>query len=323
MDDKTKTMMLTMATGVIKKGLLTLGASLTAHGVIAGNQVETFAAIGMVVVSAGWSFYQDYGKAILISQLEVLKAKSLAQAQKMTQAGVTPVTASQIANQSPTLTPAEVTKTVATLPEVIQANVKAAAVVAVLVLGALFALPGDAAAQGIKVRAPQITGDIAADAKANLGIGSKQAAPSRAASPVDGLSKIMDSLSAVEQKVVDGAIADINAADADAASLINASDATSFKDPISHACYPAAIKFLQSLPVATAPTGEFILVQLFQKKRDFIAQIRAGLPVYLKLGCAPLLGDEAAILGKLLGLIGVKVGLDALVPGLGLAMPVL
>ena len=36
-------------------------------------------------------------------------------------------------------------------------------------------------------------------------------------------------------------------------------------------------------------------VQLFQKKRDFVAQIQAGIPVYLKLGCAPLLGDEAAI----------------------------
>lgn len=166
MDDKTKTLMLTMATGVIKKGLLTLGASLTAHGVIAGNQVETFAAIGMVLVSAGWSFYQDYGKAILISQLDVLKAKSLAQAAKMTQNGVTPVTTTEIAIQSPTLSPREVASTVATLPEVIKANVKPLVLVAILVLGSLSAFSGDAHAQ-VKLVRP--TGNIAADIAASTG----------------------------------------------------------------------------------------------------------------------------------------------------------
>jgi hypothetical protein len=209
------------------------------------------------------------------------------------------------------MTPTDVTKAVATLPAEIQANVKAAALVAILVLGALFAFAGDASAQ-IKVRLPD-------PLKLN-----QPAAPAPAPrTAADPLARVMDQLAAVQQKVVDGVVADIMAADADAASLTNPADPTSFKDPISHACYPAGVKFLQSLPVATAPTGEFILVQLFQKKRDFIAQIRAGLPVYLKLGCAPLLGDEAAIFTKLIGLVGVKVGLDALAPGLGLAMPVL
>jgi hypothetical protein len=139
----------------------------------------------------------------------------------------------------------------------------------------------------------------------------------------DPISKFMNDLEKVQKDVVDGIIADITAADQDAATLSNPSDLNSFKDPISHACYPAQIKFLQSLPVATPTTGKFVIVQLFQKKRDFVAQLQAGLPIYLRLGCAPLLGDEITTLNKTLGLVGVQLGLNALVPGLGIAMPVL
>lgn len=123
MDDKSRTIMLTLATGVIKKGLLVAGTSLAGHGIINSNQTETFVSIGMVLVGLGWSFWNDYGKAIVLSQLEVLKAKSLAQAAKMKQAGVAPVTASQISDQSPTLTVADVNKAVATLPPAVQSNV--------------------------------------------------------------------------------------------------------------------------------------------------------------------------------------------------------
>lgn len=306
MDDKTKTMMLTLASGIIKKVLIIAGTGLASHGIINSSQTETFVSIGMVLVGAGWSFWNDYGRAIVLSQLEVLKAKSLAQAAKMTQSGVTPVTTEQIAAQSPTLTSTEVAKTVATLPEVIQANVKAI-VLAALVLGAL-AFPYDAMAQ---IRLKPIS------------LGTAAAGPAPKAAAVDPLTKFINDLESIKQEMVDGIVADFNAADADAGQLLNSADPASFKDPISHACYPAAVKFLQSLPVATPTTGKFIVVQLFQKKRDFVAQIRAGLPVYLKLGCAPLIGDEAAIFAKLMGLVGVKVGLDALMPGLGFAMPVL
>jgi hypothetical protein len=123
MDDKTKTVMLTIATGVIKKGLIVAGTGLASHGVISSSQTEMFVAAGMGLVGLGWSFWNDYGKAIVLSQLEVLKAKSLAQAAKLQQNSIPPVTTRDIANQSPTLTPTEVAKTVATLPEEIQANV--------------------------------------------------------------------------------------------------------------------------------------------------------------------------------------------------------
>lgn len=158
MDDKTKTMMLTLASGIIKKGLLVAGTGLASHGVISSSQTEIFVSIGMVLVGASWSFWNDYGKAIVLSQLEVLKAKSLAQAAQARSAGLPPVSTDQIAAQSPTLTPAEVAKTVATLPASIQANVIKVIVAAVLLAG-LFA--GDAHAQGIKLK--PLTGNLGND----------------------------------------------------------------------------------------------------------------------------------------------------------------
>lgn len=116
MDDVTKKAMLTIATGVTKKCLLYASGLAVSHGLISGNDTETFVAIGMGVIAAGWSLWNDYGKAIVLSQLEVMKAKSLAQAAKIKEAGLPPVTADQIAEQSPTLTPDQVIKTVAKMP---------------------------------------------------------------------------------------------------------------------------------------------------------------------------------------------------------------
>jgi len=158
MDDKTKTMMLTLATGVIKKGLLVAGTSLAGHGIINSNQTETFVSVGMVLVGLAWSFWNDYGRAIVLSQLEVLKAKSLAQAAKLNQAGIAPVTTGQIAAQSPTLTPAEVAKTVATLPPAVQATV-AKILLAAFVLS--FLVAGDPAQAQVKLK--PLTGNIVND----------------------------------------------------------------------------------------------------------------------------------------------------------------
>ena len=123
MDDTTKNMVLALASGIVKKGLVTLSASAVTHGIINSNQTEIFVSGGMLVAGLGWSFWNDYGRAIVISQLEVLKAKSLAQAAKMKDAGVPPVTVSQIAAESPTLTPTAVAKAVAKMPPEVQANI--------------------------------------------------------------------------------------------------------------------------------------------------------------------------------------------------------
>lgn len=150
----------------------------------------------------------------------------------------------------------------------------------------------------------------------------------------DALSNFMAQLEKVTQDNIAAVIADIQLADADAGTIItpaipaSAATATSpafagsaavVKDPIAHACYPAAVQFLQSIPAVAAPSGKFVGVQLFQAKRDFIAQLQAGLPTYLKLGCAPLLGDEINIAVQVFNMIGIKVvpaALTALMPAL-------
>jgi hypothetical protein len=109
-------------------------------------------------------------------------------------------------------------------------------------------------------------------------------------------------------------VAAIQEADDDAATLTNPADLTSFRDPIAHACYPAQVKFLQTLPqiqAIKAPSPYNVIV-LFQRKRDLVAQIKAGLPGYLKVGCAALLKDEETIFVQTLGLIGVPIAAGAL-----------
>ena len=136
----------------------------------------------------------------------------------------------------------------------------------------------------------------------------------KAAPAVDPLQKLMDDITSIEATVVAGTIAAINEADADASTLTNPADPTSLRDPISHACYPAQIKFLQSLPQVQAIKAPvpYNLIVLFQRKRDLIATIKAGLPTYLKIGCAPLLGDEITIFNQTLGMIGVTAGAGVL-----------
>lgn len=158
--------------------------------------------------------------------------------------------------------------------------------------------------------------------------GAKAAVAQPAAAVPDLITTIdqaIDKLDAIGPDVVTKVVADINAADADAATLTNPADPTSFKDAISHACYPAGVKFLQSLPVATPLTGAFQGIQLFQRKRDFIAQIQVGLPAYLKIGCGALLGDETKIFVTLLGMVGVTVasGGLGLFPATALSLPAL
>ncbi len=153
---------------------------------------------------------------------------------------------------------------------------------------------------------------------------------------LDPLADFMTQLEAVKADTITAVVADITAADDDAATIIvpaipaqpgnpNAtppvppSDAVpaQVRDPIAHACYPALIKFLQSTPTFQPPTGKLVGVQLFQRKRDFVAQLNAGLPTYLKLGCAPLLGDEINTFIKSMALIGVKIlpaGIAAICP---------
>lgn len=199
-----------------------------------------------------------------------------------------------------------------------------------------------AMAQSQRIGGTPLTGNIVKDIKAATG----NAAPAPAASSSDPLANFMAQLEKIKAEDIAAVIADITLADADAGTIITPAIPASpaipavpatptlpavpavpafagapavVKDAIAHACYPATIQFLQSIPAVAAPTGKFVGVQLFQAKRDFIAQLQAGLPTYLRIGCAPLLGDEVHIALQVFNMIGIKVvpaALTAIMPAL-------
>ncbi len=149
MDDATKKMLVSIAAPIIRKGLISAGSALTAHGLMSSNYTEAFVSLGLALAGAAWSFWNDYGRAIVLSQLEVLKAKSLAQATKLQQHNIAGPDAQAVAAASAkspdmaTLSIEEVKKTAATLP---------AAVAGATALLALFfvalTVAGPALAQG-------------------------------------------------------------------------------------------------------------------------------------------------------------------------------
>lgn len=155
MDAKTQQMIITVGGGIAKKVLMLQAAGLVSHGLLSANNTEVFISLGMAAVGAGWSFWNDFGKAIVLSQFEVLKAKSLAQAEKMRNSNIPPVTVQQIANQSNKMNPTDVAQVIQTLPAEVKANIApvAAAVKILMVAFALsFLLAGTPAmAQGVKL----------------------------------------------------------------------------------------------------------------------------------------------------------------------------
>jgi len=174
-----------------------------------------------------------------------------------------------------------------------------------IVLAATFALSSP-------LQAKVLTGNVQKDF--NLG------GSTTTSNPGDVIGNLMAKLSKLNADIVTNVITDIQAADLDAGTVVIPATATTpatVNDPIAHACYPAAIQFLQSLPVIKPTTGTLVGIQLFQKKRDFIITLKAGLPAYLKIGCGALLGDEVQIFVSMMGMVGVTVatgGLAGLFP---------
>jgi hypothetical protein len=168
--------------GQVRIYLAAGAAAAIGHGYLrpdsAGAVVEIGAGAVSLVAAAGWQVWVDYIQPILKDQLEIMKAKSHAQAAKMREAGIKPVTVTEIAAQSPTMDVAAVTKAIGTLPPAVQANIAgmtgsgvkgALAVLAILFL----AWPGDASAQTRRIQPPAVTGDLKKDLNTdaqNLGI---------------------------------------------------------------------------------------------------------------------------------------------------------
>lgn len=157
-----------IATMLASKGLAAAGAVLVTHGLMTSNGTEALIALAPILVSVGWSLWNEYLKVIVRAQLEVLKAKSLAQAAALKQASLPKVTVAQIAAQSPTMGPPDVVKAIATLPPEIKATVALplAPVIIAALAGTLFLgllCPGTAYAQ-VPQRRPFIpTGNLPAD----------------------------------------------------------------------------------------------------------------------------------------------------------------
>lgn len=162
--------------------------------------------------------------------------------------------------------------------------------------------------------AQKLTGNAIRDVRTAL----TPSTASSATSTSGFISKTMNDIAAVKAEIVAGVIADLEAADADAGAVNPVTQQP--RDPVAHACYPALMQFLQSLPTAQSPAGNFVAIQLFQRKRDFILQLQGGLPAYLKIGCSALLGDEVQTFVKSMALVGVVVstsGLGSIIPAGG------
>src|SRR5215467_13047975 len=69
------------------------------------------------------------------------------------------------------------------------------------------------------------------------------------------------------------------------------------------------MKALPQIQAIKAPSPYNVM---FQRKRDLVAQIKAGLPGYLKVGCAALLKDEETIFVQTLGPIGIPIAAGAM-----------
>lgn len=112
-----------VGTMLATKGLAMLATFLVTHGLMSGSNTEAFIAIAPLLVSLAWSGYVQYARPIFLAQLEVLKAKSLAQAAALKAANLPKVTVAQIAAQSPTMEATDVAKAISTLPPEIKATV--------------------------------------------------------------------------------------------------------------------------------------------------------------------------------------------------------
>lgn len=304
MNDATKTLLALFA----RRAFTAAGVWLASKGLIQGDP-SGFVGACMVLAEVAYEGWNRYGMVLVNAQLAKLK-------------GVHP--AQMPAPPAPPASPA----------------VKAMlAIFAVLLASLIFGHPAMAQSSRINSSTPKpaLTGNLAKDIKAGLNPAS---ATTAAPSSGDDLANFMAQLEKVTSDNVAAVIADLQLADIDAGTIITpaiaaspaiAATATSpavpafagspavVKDAISHACYPAAVQFLQSIPAVAAPTGKFVGMQLFQAKRDFVAELQAGLPTYLVLGCAPLLGDEIKIAVQVFNMIGIKVlpaTLTALMPAL-------
>ena len=105
----------------------------------------------------------------------------------------------------------------------------------------------------------------------------------------------------------------VDLANADAIAVAN-------NDVVGHACFPALAQFINSLPHPPAGTTVSGAISAFETARALRLKVQgtvsAGLPDYLKLGCAALVVDEQTLLLKLGALAGGAAVLGPVAPAL-------
>lgn len=161
-------------------------------------------------------------------------------------------------------------------------------VVGALLLG-FFLIPHHADAQGVK-----LTGNVVNDFK------SATAKPSVETSAEDFGAQFRK----LTKEVVDKAIADVQAASA---------DADKRGDIIAKPCWDANLKFLQMLPSEwDNPPTEVGIALGIQVQRDLINSITGQDATSLKVACAPLWGDQLKIVTQIGALLGIRIATGGL-----------
>jgi hypothetical protein len=109
----------------------------------------------------------------------------------------------------------------------------------------------------------------------------------------------------IEKTAIDKAIGDVNIA------LL---DASNHNDQISLPCWQSNLALLQGLPIEwpTPPEQPIGIATGIQLQRDLLNSITGSQATSLKVACAALWGDQAAIVTQVGALLGVKIALGGL-----------
>ncbi len=287
MNDATKAMLV----GILRHLLTIAGGSLAAHGLINSSGIETFVSLGLMIAGVGWSVWDKYGRDIVTAQLEVWKAKALAQKEAMKEAKVPEPSNTEIANKvpDPKVTAAVVAKVTASC---------LAFFLVMLLAAPAFAQPDRAAG-----RKPALTGNIVndirqrADSTDNVGGG------------IGGGKGLNDLLGALDAKL----LPDLKYALA----LANKSNSK-----VTAPCYEAWIAIIETRQSAALdkdgnaiPEPDPHIVTTFEKMVELRNALQPDSDFMVK--CSPV---ASMVKRDIVGFIGVVIsggaGLATLVPGL-------
>lgn len=281
---------------IARHALTTIAGFLAAHGYLGSSTTEQFVGAGMLILGVGWSWWQKSGQAAVAARLDKLKSHVNA-----------------IPNPS-SASPSTVAAKIDT------AKAAAAALFLAVALATLMA-PGVHA----QVRKPQVTGDIVADTKANLGITKPGEAPVLTGDPVADLhsaikrggAKLIMHLkhqyALASSPGADGTMVDPIAAPCAKALVpivdlvVNGPKATTVVAPD-----PMALTAEEQALSANTSEPEGSIVQI-EKLRILRIAVQSQ---SLTLACGPLVQDEVKQAKNLMG------GITSLITGAGVLAPI-